>query len=81
MVFQYSPAGFEEYFIENGTPAGMPAKERTEEEYALPKKNMEWFIKTSCKDFSPSTKINDTIFFNYNYFIICSYFFWANQNR
>src|SRR4029079_10164800 len=26
MVFQYSPAGFEEYFIENGTPVGMPAK-------------------------------------------------------
>jgi mannose-6-phosphate isomerase-like protein (cupin superfamily) len=38
MVFQYSPAGFEEYFIENGTPAGMPAKERTEEEYALTEK-------------------------------------------
>ena len=35
MVFQYSPAGFEEYFIENGTPAGMPAKQRTEEEYAI----------------------------------------------
>lgn len=34
MVFQYSPAGFEEYFIENGTQEGMPAKERTEEEYA-----------------------------------------------
>ncbi len=35
MVFQYSPAGFEEYFIENGTPAGMPPKQRTEEEYAI----------------------------------------------
>ena len=35
MVFQYSPAGFEEYFIENGTPVGMQAKERSEEEYAL----------------------------------------------
>ncbi len=34
MVFQYSPAGFEEYFIENGTPVGMPAKQRTAEEYA-----------------------------------------------
>jgi quercetin dioxygenase-like cupin family protein len=33
MVFQYSPAGFEEYFIENGTPVGMTARERTEEEY------------------------------------------------
>jgi quercetin dioxygenase-like cupin family protein len=32
MVFQYSPAGFEEFFIENGTPVGMPAKERTEDE-------------------------------------------------
>ena len=38
MVFQYSPAGFEEYFIENGTPVGMAAKERTEEEYALTEK-------------------------------------------
>ena len=38
MVFQYSPAGFEEYFIENGTPVGMPAKERTEEEYAIAEK-------------------------------------------
>jgi mannose-6-phosphate isomerase-like protein (cupin superfamily) len=38
MVFQYSPAGFEEYFIENGTPPGMPAKVRTEEEYAATEK-------------------------------------------
>ena len=38
MIFQYSPAGFEEYFIENGTPEGMPAKERTEEEYAATEK-------------------------------------------
>ena len=38
MVFQYSPAGFEEYFIENGTLAGMPAKEKTEEEYAITEK-------------------------------------------
>jgi mannose-6-phosphate isomerase-like protein (cupin superfamily) len=35
MIFQYSPAGFEEFFIENGTPVGMPAKERTEDEYAM----------------------------------------------
>ena len=35
MAFQYSPAGFEEYFIENGTLVGMPAKEKTEEEYAI----------------------------------------------
>ena len=35
MAFQYSPAGFEEYFIENGTPEGMPAKERSEEDYAI----------------------------------------------
>lgn len=34
MVFQYTPAGFEEFFVENGTQAGMPAKERTAEEYA-----------------------------------------------
>jgi mannose-6-phosphate isomerase-like protein (cupin superfamily) len=32
MIFQYSPAGFEEFFIENGTPVGMAPKERTEEE-------------------------------------------------
>lgn len=38
MVFQYTPAGFEEYFIENGTQAGMPAKERSPEEYALTEK-------------------------------------------
>ncbi len=38
MVFQYSPAGFEEFFIENGTLVGMPARERTEEEYALAEK-------------------------------------------
>ncbi len=38
MVFQYSPAGFEEYFIENGTPAGLPARERTEEEYIITEK-------------------------------------------
>jgi len=38
MAFQYSPAGFEEYFIENGTPAGMPDKVRTEEEYAATEK-------------------------------------------
>lgn len=38
MIFQYSPAGFEEYFIENGTLAGMPPKERTGEEYAATEK-------------------------------------------
>lgn len=38
MVFQYSPAGFEEYFIENGTLAGMEAKERTAEEYTATEK-------------------------------------------
>ena len=38
MVFQYSPAGFEEYFIENGTMVGMPPKERTKEEYAATEK-------------------------------------------
>ena len=34
MVFQYSPAGFEEYFMENGTINGVATKERTPEEYA-----------------------------------------------
>ena len=38
MVFQYTPAGFEQYFIENGTPVGMPAKVKTEEEYAATEK-------------------------------------------
>ena len=38
MIFQYSPAGFEEYFIENGTLAEMPTKEKTEEEYAITEK-------------------------------------------
>lgn len=38
MVFQYSPAGFEEYFIENGTLAGSVAKERTPEDYAAAEK-------------------------------------------
>jgi quercetin dioxygenase-like cupin family protein len=32
MVFQYSPAGFEEFFIENGTRVGMPTNERTEDD-------------------------------------------------
>jgi quercetin dioxygenase-like cupin family protein len=34
MVFQYSPAGFEQYFIENGTEQGMPDKQKSTEEYA-----------------------------------------------
>jgi len=38
MVFQYSPAGFEEYFIENGTQVGMSAKERSDDEYTLTEK-------------------------------------------
>ena len=38
MAFQYAPSGFEEYFIENGTLEGMPAKVRTEEEYAIAEK-------------------------------------------
>jgi quercetin dioxygenase-like cupin family protein len=38
MVFQYSPAGFEGYFIENGTLEGMPTKVKTEEEYAVTEK-------------------------------------------
>jgi len=38
MVFQYSPAGFEDYFVENGTPVGIQAKERSAEEYALTEK-------------------------------------------
>jgi quercetin dioxygenase-like cupin family protein len=38
MVFQYSPAGFEQYFVENGTEEGMAAKEKSAEEYAITEK-------------------------------------------
>jgi mannose-6-phosphate isomerase-like protein (cupin superfamily) len=38
MFFQYTPAGFEEYFAENGTVVGEPAKTRTREEYAATEK-------------------------------------------
>jgi len=38
MIFQYSPAGFEEYFVENGTLEGMAAKEKTENEYSMSEK-------------------------------------------
>ncbi|QEC67778.1 cupin domain-containing protein [Panacibacter ginsenosidivorans] len=38
MVFQYSPAGFEDYFIENGTQVGMLTKVKTDEEYAITEK-------------------------------------------
>ncbi|SKC83633.1 Cupin domain-containing protein [Ohtaekwangia koreensis] len=38
MVFQYTPAGFEEYFVENGTAVGEPMKTRTKEEYAATEK-------------------------------------------
>ena len=38
MVFQYSPAGSEEYFIENGTRVGTPFIERTAEEFATAEK-------------------------------------------
>jgi mannose-6-phosphate isomerase-like protein (cupin superfamily) len=35
MIFQYSPAGFEQFFIENGTPVGMAPRERTQEELTM----------------------------------------------
>jgi oxalate decarboxylase/phosphoglucose isomerase-like protein (cupin superfamily) len=47
MMFQYSPAGFEEYFIENGTLVGMPPKERTKEEYAATEKRYGMVYKTN----------------------------------
>ncbi len=47
MVFQYSPAGFEEYFIENGTLVGMPDKVKTEEEYAITAKKYGMVYKES----------------------------------
>ncbi len=46
MIFQYSPAGFEEYFIENGTAPGMPPKVKTDEEYALTEKKYGMVYKT-----------------------------------
>jgi mannose-6-phosphate isomerase-like protein (cupin superfamily) len=52
MVFQYSPAGFEEYFIENGTAPGMPPKVRTDEEYVLTEKKYGMVYKTPL-DTSP----------------------------
>jgi len=47
MIFQYSPAGFEEYFIENGTLVGMPPKERSDEEYAITEKKYGMVYKES----------------------------------
>jgi mannose-6-phosphate isomerase-like protein (cupin superfamily) len=47
MIFQYSPAGFEEYFIENGTLAGMESKQRTAEEYAATEKKYGMIYKDS----------------------------------
>jgi mannose-6-phosphate isomerase-like protein (cupin superfamily) len=38
MVFLYTPAGFEQYFVENGTAVGEPMKTRTPEEYAATEK-------------------------------------------
>jgi hypothetical protein len=46
-MFQYSPAGFEEYFIENGTLVGMLPKERTKEEYTATEKKYGMVYKTS----------------------------------
>jgi hypothetical protein len=47
MMFQYSPSGFEEYFIENGTLVGMPPKERRTEEYAATEKKYGMVYKTN----------------------------------
>lgn len=49
MVFQYSPAGFEQYFIENGTLAGIEAKERTAEEYAATEKKYGMIYKDAAR--------------------------------
>ena len=38
MVFGYSPAGFENYFKENGTVVGTERKQRTAEHYAMAEK-------------------------------------------
>jgi len=49
MAFQYSPAGFEEYFVENGTLVGMPAKVKTDEEYAITEKKYGMVYKDSVQ--------------------------------
>ena len=49
MVFQYSPAGFEEYFIENGTLIGVTPKERTSEEYSAAEKKYGIVYKDNAK--------------------------------
>jgi quercetin dioxygenase-like cupin family protein len=50
MVFQYSPAGFEEYFIANGTQAGMQVNERTEAEYLATEKQYGMVYKEKGSD-------------------------------
>ena len=47
MVFQYSPAGFEQYFIENGTLVGTAPKQRTPEEYAATEEKYGMIYKTT----------------------------------
>ena len=47
MVFGYTPAGFEQYFLENGTPVGIPTKERSAEEFANAEKKYGMVYKTN----------------------------------
>ena len=49
MAFQNSPAGFEEYFVENGTLVGMPAKVKTDDEYAITEKKYGMIYKDSLR--------------------------------
>src|SRR5215217_4091585 len=49
MVFQYSPAGFEEYFIENGTLAGMRLKKKQRKSMQSLKRNTGWFTKNQMR--------------------------------
>jgi mannose-6-phosphate isomerase-like protein (cupin superfamily) len=47
MNFGYTPSGFENYFIENGTAAGTQAKDRTKEEYEATEKKYGMVYKQS----------------------------------
>jgi hypothetical protein len=56
LVFQYSPAGFEEYFIENGTLVEMPTKEKLKKNMQVLKKNREWVIKSPLLESSTNAQ-------------------------
>ena len=49
MAFQYTPAGFEEYFLENGSLVGEPTKNRTDEQRAASAKKFGMVYKDNPK--------------------------------